>query len=71
MADVGRDANRVTSRMTRERNNGMGKKTRNSQPVGSKSYGAIWDGMCMEVGGLEEDNRWESEWLTWVGMRIV
>ena len=50
MADVGGDANRVTSRMTRERNNGMGKKTRNSHPVGSKSYSAIWDGMCVGTG---------------------
>ena len=71
MAEVDGDANCMTIRMTKERNNGKGKKTRNSQAVGSKSYGAIWDGMCMEVGGWEEDNRWESEWLTWVGMRIV
>ena len=50
MADVGGDANCMTSRMTRERNNGKGKKTRNSQPVGSKSYGAVLDGMCVGTG---------------------
>ena len=73
MAEVDGDANCMTIRMTRERNKVKEKKTRNSHPVGSKLYGEIWDGMCVGIrmGGWEEDNRWESEWLKWMGMRIV